>query len=99
MEWGPSHKKWRSEKKGRKTFGPPSKHKRKQATMVNRPPPSFFFAAAAIRSSRRGATQSTSLADLSDGSVAARRSWAAPGLSSGRFVVAAAAIYIDLGRI
>jgi hypothetical protein len=32
--------------------------------------------------------------DSGEHSVAARRSWVAPGLSSGRFVVAAAANYI-----
>ena len=37
--------------------------------------------------------QPISSADSGERSVAARRSWAAPGLSSGRFVVAAAAIY------
>ena len=47
----------------------------------------------------RRAAQPVSSADSGERSVAARRSWAAPGLSSGRFVVAAAAIYIDLGRI
>ena len=47
----------------------------------------------------RRAAQPISSADSGERSVAARRSWAAPGLSSGRFVVAAAAIYIDLGRI
>ena len=47
----------------------------------------------------RRAAQPISSADSGERSVAARQSWAAPGLSSGRFVVAAAAIYIDLGRI
>ena len=41
----------------------------------------------------RRAAQPISSADSGERSVAARRSWAAPGLSSGRFVVAAAAIY------
>ena len=40
----------------------------------------------------RRAAQPISSADSGERSVAARRSWAAPGLSSGRFVVAAAAI-------
>ena len=42
---------------------------------------------------RRGVTQSTSSADSADGSVAARRSWAALGLSSGHFAAAGSVIY------
>ena len=41
----------------------------------------------------RRSAQPISSADSGEHSVAARRSWAAPGLSSGRFVVAAAANY------
>jgi hypothetical protein len=41
----------------------------------------------------RRAAQPISSADSGERSVAARHSWAAPGLSSGSFVVAAATIY------
>ena len=47
----------------------------------------------------RRAAQPISSADSGERSVAARRSWAAPGLSSGRFVVADAAIYTVEGQI
>jgi len=72
-----------------------------KATMVNRPPASFFYERppSAIQSSRRGAMQSTSLADSADGSVAARRSWAASGLSSGRVASAAAAAIYSVFRL
>ena len=46
------------------------------------------------RQPRRAALPISSV-DSGERSVAARRSWAAPGLSSGRFVVAAAVIYLS----
>jgi hypothetical protein len=45
------------------------------------------------------AAQPISSADSGERSVAARWLWSAPGLSSGRFVVADAAIYTVIGRI
>jgi hypothetical protein len=47
----------------------------------------------------RRAALPISSADSGKRSVAARRSWVAPGLSSGRFVVAAVTIYCVQGRI
>ena len=80
MEWGPSHKKWRSiscpcRLKMVAGFTTETRQHGEQSAR------------------RRGVTQSTSSADSADGSVAARRSWAALGLSSSRFASAAAAIY------
>ena len=69
------------------------------AIMVNRPPPSFingrppFRAATAPRRNlSRRRTRRTRL-------VAARRSWAARGLSSGRFAVGHRVFTLYLGRI
>jgi len=64
-----------------------------KATMVNHPPASFSYEWLPSRAAARDAAQSLSSADSGERSVAARRSWAAPGLSSGRFFVAATAIY------
>ena len=60
---------------------------------MNRPPASFSYERPPSRAAARDAAQSISSADSGERSVAARWSWAAPGLSSGRFFVAATAIY------
>ena len=93
MEWGPSHKKWRSIRFALCRLEMGAVLHSKQGNDGEPSARLILLWTAAIQSSRRGAMQSTSLADSADGSVAARRSWAASGLSSGRVASAAAAIY------
>ena len=63
------------------------------------PPPPFIMDGRHPEWLPRRAALPISSVDSVERSVAARRSWAAPGLSGGRFVVAAASITLHLGRI
>jgi hypothetical protein len=60
------------------------------------PPPPFIMDGRHPERPPQRAAQPISSADSGERSVVARRSWAAPGLSSGRFASAAAAITITL---
>ncbi len=80
------------ERRGTRFFGMAFAASNLAHTKTSFPPPFIMDGRHPERPPRRAA-QPVSSADSGERSVAARRSWAAPGLSSGRFVVAAAAIY------
>ena len=84
------------------SFGPENNGQnstQNKATMVNRPPPPFIMNGGHPERPPRRPAQSISSEDSGERSVAARWSWAAQGLSSGRFAVAGTCFCTVWGRI
>jgi len=84
------------------SFGPENNGQnstQNKATMVNCPPPPFIMNGRHQERPPRRPAQSISSADSGERSVAARWSWAARGLSSGRFAVAGTCFCTVWGRI